>query len=112
MYLALFDAKFKDVLEVIFVKMPGHSNVVYNEKADQLAKAALVDKKRVAVKGENWFSIPYFKQDDFNAFVEIIEESDENITHTVVSYTDKIIYKFKLNSDAVTVSLFKTGQHK
>lgn len=112
MYLALFDAKFKDVLEVIFVKVPGHSNVVYNEKADQLAKAALVDKKRVAVKGENWFSIPYFKQDDFNAFVEIIEESDENITHTVVSYTDKIIYKFKLNSDAVTVSLFKTGQHK
>lgn len=112
MYLALFDAKFKDVLEVIFVKVPGHSNVVYNEKADQLAKAALVDKKRVAVKGENWFSIPYFKQDDFSAFVEIIEESDENITHTVVSYTDKIIYKFKLNSDAVTVSLFKTGQHK
>ena len=104
MYLALFNAKFKDVLEVIFVKVPGHSNVVYNEKADQLAKAALVDKKRVAVKGENWFSIPYFNQDDFNAFVEIIKESDENIIYTVISNTDKIIYKFKLNSDAVTVS--------
>ena len=109
---ALFNAKFKDVLEVIFVKVPGHSNVVYNEKADQLAKAALIDKKRVAVKGENWFSIPYFNQDDFNAFVEIIKESDENIIYTVISNTDKIIYKFKLNSDAVTVSLFKTGQHK
>lgn len=112
MYLGLFNAKFKDVLEVLFEKVPGHSNVLYNEKADRLAKSALIDKKKVAVKGDNWFSIPYFKQDDFDAFIEIIEDSDENITHTVVSNPYKIIYKFKLNSDSVTVTLFKTGQHK
>lgn len=28
MYLGLFNAKFKDVIEVIFGKVPGHSNVV------------------------------------------------------------------------------------
>ncbi|MDO4556342.1 MAG: type II toxin-antitoxin system RnlA family toxin [Lachnospiraceae bacterium] len=112
MYVNLYKAKFKDFLEVVFVKVPRHSNVVYNEKADQLAKSALVDRKKVAVKGDNWFSIAYFKQDDFNAFVELVEDSDANITHTVFSKPDKLIYKFKLKTDCVTVTLFTTGQHK
>ena len=112
MYVNLYKAKFKDFLEVVFVKVPGHSNIVYNEKADQLAKSALVDGKKVAVKGDNWFSIAYFKQDDFNAFVELIEESDTNITHKVFSKPDKMIYKFTLKTDCVTVTLFTTGQHK
>jgi len=112
MYVNIFESKFKDFLEVEFVKVPGHSNVIYNEKADQLAKAALVDRKKVAVKGDNWFSIPYFKQDDFDAFVELIEDSDEEISHIVSTKPDKLIYKFKLRTDSVTVTLFKTGQHK
>lgn len=104
--------KFKDFLEVRFEKVPGHSNVIYNEKADQLAKSALVERKKVVVQGDNWFSIPYFKQDDFNAFVELIEESDNGITHTLTSALGKDIYKFKLNREVITVTLFKTGQHK
>lgn len=112
MYTSLYELKFKDFLEVRFEKVPGHSNVIYNEKADQLAKSALVDRKKVAVKGDNWFSIPYFKQDDFNAFVELIEKSDEGITHTITSASGKDIYKFKLNREVITVTLFKTGQQK
>lgn len=112
MYKSLYELKFKDFLEIRFEKVPGHSNVIYNEKADQLAKSALVERKKVVVQGDNWFSIPYFKQDDFNAFVELIEESDEGITHTLTSALGKDIYKFKLNREVITVTLFKTGQHK
>ncbi|NMA74722.1 MAG: reverse transcriptase-like protein [Bacteroidales bacterium] len=112
MYTKLYELKFKDFLEVQFKKVPGHSNVIYNEKADQLAKSALVDRKKVAIQGDNWFSIPYFKQDDFNVFVELIEESDEGITHSVTPAFDKDIYKFKLNREVVTVTLFKTGKQK
>lgn len=112
MYTSIYDYKFMDFLEVEFEKVPGHSNIIYNEKADQLAKSALVDRKKVAVQGDNWFSIPYFNQDDFNAFVELIEESDEGISHTVVSSLGKDIYKFKLNRETITVTLFKTGQQK
>lgn len=112
MYKSLYELKFKDFLEIRFEKVPGHSNVIYNEKADQLAKSALVERKKVVVQGDNWFSIPYFKQDDFNAFVELIEESDEGITHTLISALGKDIYKFKLNREVTTVTLFKTGQHK
>lgn len=112
MYTSLYELKFKDFLEVRFKKVSGHSNVIYNEKADQLAKSALVDRKKVTVQGDNWFSIPYFKQDDFNAFVELIEESDEGIIHSITSASDRDIYKFKLNREVITVTLFKTGQQK
>ena len=112
MFVSLYKSKFEDFIQVEFVKVPGHSNVIYNEKADQLAKSALNDRKKVAVQGEHWFSIPYFNKDDFDAFSEIIEEADGNITHTVDNKTDKAIYRFRLNSDTVTVSLFKSGQHK
>ena len=112
MYISLYETKFKDFLEVKFEKVPGHSNVIYNERADQLAKSALVDRIKVAVQGDNWFSIPYFKQDDFNAFVEMIEELDGDITHTITSTLVKDIYKFKLNGEVITITLFKTGQQK
>lgn len=112
MYTSVYESKFKDFLKVEFQKVPGHSNVIYNEEADRLAKSALVDRKKVAIQGDNWFSIPYFKEDDFNAFVELIEESDEGISHTITSASSRDIYKFKLNRDVATVTLFKTGQQK
>lgn len=112
MFVELYKSKFEDFLQIEFVKVPGHSNISYNDKADQLAKSALTDKKRVAVQGENWFSISHFNQDDFDAFTSIIEESDNNITHTVNNMADRVIYKFSLNSDSVTVTLFSSGKRK
>lgn len=112
MFVSLYRSKFEDFIQVEFVKVPGHSNIIYNDKADQLAKSALMDRKKVAVQGEHWFSIPYFDKSDFDAFSEIIEETDANITYTVDNKADKAIYRFRLNSDMVTVSLFKSGQQK
>lgn len=112
MFVELFKAKFEGFIQVEFVKVPGHSNVAYNERADELAKSALIDRKKVAVQGDHWFSIPHFEQSDFDAFSEIVEESDNNISHTIDTKSDKDIYRFRLNGDAVTVTLFKTGQHK
>ncbi len=80
-FVNLYKSKFEDFIQVEFVKVPGHSNVVYNEKADQLAKSALMDKMKITIQGEHWFSISYFNKSDFDAFSEIIEETNANITH-------------------------------
>ena len=112
MFVSLFKAKFEGVLAVEFVKVPGHSNVSYNDKADQLAKAALVERKRVPVQGEHWYSIPYFSKADFGAFAELIVESDSSITYTTTDNAEKSIYRFTMNTDSVTVTLFKSGKHK
>lgn len=112
MFVNLYKVKFADFIQVEYFKVPGHSNIIYNEKADQLAKSALVDRQKVAIQGENWFSIPYFKKDDFDAIAELIEESDANITITFSELADKYVYRFALNNDKVTVTLFKAGQNK
>lgn len=112
MYKSLYEVKFKDFLEVIFEQVPSKSNVMYKEKAIQLAKCALIDRKKVAVQGDNWFSIPYFKLNDFNAFVDLIEESDKGITHKKTSTVGKDIYRFKLNKEVITVTLFKSSKQK
>ena len=112
MFVSLYKNKFKDFIQVEFVKVPGHSNVIYNEKADQLARTALNDRKKVTIKGEHWFTVSCFNKNDFDAFSELIEDVDKNIVCTVDNKTDKVIYRFRLNKDTVTVSLFKSGQHK
>ena len=112
MYKSLYESKFKDFLEVTFEKVPSHSNIIYNEMADQLAKSALVEKKKVAIQGDNWYSISYFKQDNFDAIVELIKECDDSINHMVEHSLNKVIYKFNRNREKVTVTLYKTGQNK
>ncbi|MCD8018976.1 MAG: ribonuclease H family protein [Clostridiales bacterium] len=41
MFVNIYNAKYRNVMQVEFVKVPAHSNVIYNEKADRLAKACL-----------------------------------------------------------------------
>ncbi len=112
MYVNLYKAKFQDFVSVEFVKVPGHSNVSYNETADQLAKSALKNRQKIAIKGDNWYSIPHFSTDDFQAFVDLIIESDSNISNTKTESDTKIIHRFNLKTDCVTVTLFKSGHHK
>ena len=48
-YVDLYNHKFKDKVHVEFVKVPAHSNVLYNEKADKLAKLALLEYKKLVL---------------------------------------------------------------
>ena len=112
MYLSVYKNKFQDVLSVNFSKVPAHSNVSYNEKADLLAKSALKEKQKIAIQGDNWYSISSITEGDFRVIVDLIKESDENIKKTERDDEKKIIFKFSLKSDSVTVTLFKSGNQK
>ncbi|WP_314794635.1 viroplasmin family protein [Gemella sanguinis] len=111
-YLDIFNNKYKDFIEFEFFKIPVHGNIIYNEKADRIAKSALFDKKKTVVQGANWFTISYFSKEDFDAIIELVIESDERIKYTCSSQSDKVLYKFKLEDDSLTITLFLTGQHK
>lgn len=111
MFVSMYKGKFEDAIFVEFQKVPSHCNISYNDKADQLAKTALTDYKRIEIKGDHWYSIPYFSENDFQAFSEIITENDSNISFTTTDYDNKTIYRFTLDNDTVTVTLFKSGNH-
>lgn len=73
-YVSIYKVKFEGVLEVVFEHVKGHSNNRYNDKADEIAKSALEDRTKIAIKGENWFVLPYISKDDFQAVIDLIKE--------------------------------------
>ncbi|GAA5414413.1 ribonuclease H family protein [Ureaplasma ceti] len=111
MYTNLFESKFKALLQVEFVKIKGHSNIVYNDKADALAKMALNDKYKNGIMGDNWFTIPYFKLTDFYLIKEKVTETYNNILIELNDeHANKQIYKFKNKGEKITITLFDKGQ--
>ena len=112
MFVGLFNAKYDGIISPVFEKVPGHSNVSYNDRADQLAKSALVDRKKQAIQGENWYSVPYFDEKDFEALIALIMEADSNISYRSSDLGIKKVYRFTMGAETVTVSLFKTGKQK
>lgn len=112
MFVKLYKEKYEGIISVEFEKVPGHCNISYNERADGLAKSALLDMNKIPIQGQNWFSIPNFSKDDFAAFADIIVENDSNITYNVEHNSIKSLYKFTCEKDSVTVSIFNSGSRK
>lgn len=112
MFKHLFDSKFKDLLEVVFEKVPGHCNIRYNCIADSLARAALANRKYVPISGDNWYSVPNISKDDFEALIKLVEENNVSISHEVLCTSTKDVYKLSLGNDSLTVTLYKSSNHK
>ena len=112
MFTSIYSLKFDGVLDVVFEKVKGHSNNKYNDKADSLAKSALQDRTKMAIQGDNWFVLPYFTEDDFQAIGDLIKEENEHVTIKTSYYASKQIYKFELNGSKVAVTLFNSKNQK
>lgn len=72
-YVDQLDKKFNGCIKYEFVKVKGHSNNPYNEKADRLASGALKGERKM-IKGANSFSISNFEKEDINAIIQLIKE--------------------------------------
>lgn len=112
MYISIYKEKYDGLLSIVFEKVKGHSNNPYNDRVDSLAKSALHNFKRIAIEGDNWFSIPHFSKDDFETLLDLVKEVDENISIHTDNYPTKIIYRLQLGSNRLTITYFNGGDHK
>lgn len=112
MFVALVHGKYDGIIEIEFEKVAGHSNNPFNVQADALAKEALVDHKRTIIQGDHWFTIPYFKEADFEALIDIVQNNAKSICYTKTPSDKKVIYRLNLDQSRVTATLFLTGQQK
>lgn len=112
MLIAIYQSKFDGIIDVEFEKVKGHSNNAYNDKADELAKRALSNNTRVSITGDNWFSIPHFKQEDLNHVVSIIKEENHSIILNKEEKANSFVYRLQLNKRKLTVTSYKTGAKK
>jgi ribonuclease HI len=65
--------RFDTCIEYEFVKVPGHSNNPYNEKADRLANSALAGERKL-IEGANSFIVPNFSDSDLETIISLIKE--------------------------------------
>jgi ribonuclease HI len=112
MFVAICNKKYADLLQVEFEKVKGHSNNRYNDKADELAKRALSDNARVPIKGDSWFSIPYFKPDELQTIMNIISDDHTELNIEKNKKANSTVYKLELGKYKLTVTLFKSANKK
>lgn len=72
-YKKVLSERFDTCIKYEFVKVPGHSNNPYNEKADRLANSALSGERKL-IEGANSFVVPNFSDSDLETIISLIKE--------------------------------------
>lgn len=72
-YKNVLSERFDACVKYDFVKVSGHSNNPYNEKADKLANSALAGERKL-IEGANSFVVPNFSSSDLEAIISLIKE--------------------------------------
>jgi len=103
-YVKQLNYKYKDCISYEFIKVEGHSNNPYNEKADQLASSALKGERKM-IKGAHSFLIPNFEKDDIESIIELILEdaSDAKIERKPILGGEQIKLSIGKSSTIITM---------
>lgn len=109
-YVGQLSKRYDGYIQYEFVKVKGHSNNPYNDKADKLAASALKGERKL-IQGANSFVVTSLKKDELETIIELIKEEDEHISETrkVILGGEQI--KLKLSGKIyVTMKLYSTGK--
>lgn len=112
MLVAIFESKFRGIVDVEFEKVEGHSNNPYNDRADELANRALFNNKKVPITGNNWFTMPYFNHDELNDILDIIKNENSSITVNNEEKSTAFIYRMEQGKSKLTITHYKIGEKK
>ena len=106
-YSKFFDEKSK-LINIEFEHVKAHNGVVYNEKADELAKRALLSHGYKAYNDGSIYFIGFQKQDWLNMVESLNDEINDRIDLEEASskdYLDKLILKF--DKQRVIINCYK-----
>lgn len=97
----------RELLQIDFIKVSGHSNNAYNDRADALAKAAIAENKVMRDSGGNrGYLISNVKEDDIVEMLGRLKEECKGLDYTVVDNGNKKIYSIQFGKDRVTILLY------
>lgn len=102
--------EYAGVIEYVFVKVKGHSNNPYNNKADQLADLALKDGQKITFKGANSFVVTNFTESDLIAIVELVMSENTSITREDAQINNGQQITLKVGSKKTIIKLFNNGK--
>ncbi len=106
----IYETKYKDILEVSFEHVKGHSNNKYNEEADELAKSAIERKRRIKITGDSWVTIEGFNDKNINDIFKVLTEDYKEIIVNFEKKASANIYKLTLLTDKLSITTYNTGK--
>lgn len=97
----------KEILNIEFVKVSGHSNNKYNDRVDALAKASVNDNKILKdSNGSCGYIINNITKDSIFSIIEQLKNECPKLNFTVTKTDNKCTYAVVLKSDRVNLSVF------
>ena len=78
-YVKILSQRFNECIKYEFVKVQGHSNNPYNDKADRLAASAFAGERKI-IEGANSFAVTSLKREDLETIIELIKEEYNEIS--------------------------------
>lgn len=108
-YVKFMDSNSKG-LKLKFEKVKSHSNDKYNDKADKLAKKALleeIDIRQVKKEGDNYVVVEgRINIDEIETIIDVMKE-EYSIDCDVREYSDRCIFVLTCRKDKIVVTFFK-----
>lgn len=114
MYLDVYNTKFKDIIELEFEHVGGHTNNKFNDEVDALAKSGL--KSKELQRGQNYFVVQPFGFNQVEACLNDIKNEIDLVSWTKTSSeTNKQVYSAKFTNsngvvDKLTISVFNNNK--
>lgn len=108
--LSKFNGKFKDVIEVEFEHVKGHSNNRFNTKADQLASNAISSRVRIPITGNNFYTIRHVENSEFEELLNLIVTEEKEVFFNRIQESNRIIYKLGFRQDIITITNYLSGE--
>ncbi|MFS0820902.1 viroplasmin family protein [Bacillus sp. 1P02SD] len=105
----IFINDMKRCIDLEFHKVKAHSGIVYNEKADELAKKSLL-KKGIKNNSNGCVTITGIEIEEFTTIFEILSSSNQDINTFEAGKTNKSTnFILSLSSDKIVVTCYKNG---
>jgi len=109
-YKKILTEKFESCIEYSFVKVPGHSNNPYNEKADKLASVALSGERKL-IEGANSFVVNNFSVDDLETIISLVKEEIPTINEERKEILGGMQIKLATSKkNSITIKLYTSGK--
>lgn len=97
----------KEILNIEFVKVSGHTNNKYNDRVDSLAKASVNDNKILKdINGNNGYIINNISKDSICSIIQKLRIECPGLDYKINETSNKYTFLVKLNDDKVNLSIF------
>lgn len=103
---------YKDLIDIKFEHIKGHTNNKFNEEADRLAKSALEGICKKEINGENWFSTSKIDKEDLKSLIDCIKDDYPNLKYNLKSLSNRDIFKLELSNEKITITSYNVNGNK